>query len=171
MIQPTPLQAELGKRNPFDLPEQEAYLNLTRTASLLTVEFERFFRDHGLSQATFNALRILRGATLGDRAPGRRTCTEIGELMVTPVPDVTRVVDRIEQQGLAERCRCDEDRRVVYVKITRKGLDLLASLDGPLLEMHRRQLGHLSERELQHLSELLAKARRQAAETTDSDAR
>ncbi|MCC6426069.1 MAG: MarR family transcriptional regulator [Phycisphaerales bacterium] len=150
----------MGKRNPFDLPEQEAYLNLIRTAACLNVEFERFFRDHGLSVATYNALRILRGATIGAKPPGRRACSEIGDQMVAQVPDVTRVVDRIEQLGLAERCRCENDRRVVYVRITRKGIDLLARLDKPLLDLHRGQLGHLSRRELSDLNKLLVKARK-----------
>ncbi len=162
----TGLQHEIGKKHPFDLPEQEAYLNLIRTASSLNVEFERFFREHGLSEATYNALRILRGATLGPDAPGKRACSEIGDQMIAQVPDVTRVVDRIESMGLAQRCRCVQDRRVVYVKITRKGLDLLASIDEALLALHRDQLGHLSRKELAELNRLLVKARRrQDAET------
>ncbi len=155
----TSLQHEIRKRNPFDLPEQEAYLNIIRTASFLTVEFERFFREHGLSEATYNALRILRGATLGPDAPGKRACSEIGDQMIAQVPDVTRVVDRIEKLGLAERCRCEKDRRVVYVRITRRGLDLLARLDRELLKLHKGQLGHLSPRELDRLSRILVKAR------------
>lgn len=154
------LQHEIGKKHSFDLAEQEAYLNLVRTTSTLSVEFERFLRDHGLSGATYNALRILRGATIGDEAPGKRPCSEIGEQMVAQVPDVTRVVDRIEKMGLAQRVRCQADRRVVYVKITKKGSDLLARLDGPILEMHRTQLGHMSAKELADLSRLLVKARR-----------
>lgn len=153
------LQHEIGKRNPFDLPEQEAYLNLVRTVSLLNVQTERFFREHGLSEATYNALRILRGATIGPEAVGMRACSEIGEQMVAQVPDVTRVVDRIEKAGLAQRCRCPEDRRVVYVKITRKGLDLLAKLDGALLELHKSQLGHMKRADLSCLNRLLVAAR------------
>ncbi|MCG3124291.1 MAG: hypothetical protein GIKADHBN_02748 [Phycisphaerales bacterium] len=153
------LQQEIGKKQPFDLPEQEAYLNLVRTTSTLGVEFERFFREHGLSEATYNALRILRGATLGDAPPGRRACSEIGEQMVAQVPDVTRVVDRLEKLGLAQRCRCPQDRRVVYVKITRKGMSLLEALDDRILELHRRQLGHLTPGELATLNKLLVKAR------------
>ncbi|HLO41481.1 MAG TPA: MarR family transcriptional regulator [Phycisphaerales bacterium] len=163
------LAHELGKKHAFDLAEQEAYLNLVRTTSTLSVELERFLRDHDLSGATYNALRILRGATMGEDAPGKRPCSEIGEQMVAQVPDVTRVVDRIEKMGLAQRIRCQADRRVVYVKITRKGLDLLARLDEPILGMHRAQLGHMSPRELADLNRLLVKARRPAAARTPSE--
>lgn len=153
------LQYELGKRKPFDAPEQEAFLNVIRTASLLEAGFQRLFRTHKLSQATYNALRILRGAAAEPNGKGARTCTEIGEHLVAQVPDVTRLIDRLERLGLAERVRCEKDRRVVYVRITRKGLDVLARLDQPVIELHKAQLGHMSRAELSELSRLLVKAR------------
>ena len=155
---PQGLREEIGKRRPFDTPEQEAYLNLTRTESLLRADFEALFRPYGLSEATYNALRILRGASLGD-VPGKRSCHEIGEQLVARVPDVTRLIDRLEAQGLAERRRCNNDRRVVYVSITRKGLDLLDKLDEPTLELHKSQLGHMNRAELAELNRLLVRAR------------
>jgi DNA-binding MarR family transcriptional regulator len=155
----TTLQHELGKRQPFDAPEQEAFLNLIRTASVLTAAFQRLFRAYKLSESTYNALRILRGSTADAESKGTRTCTQIGEHLVAQVPDVTRLIDRLERLGFAERVRCDKDRRVVHVRITRKGLDVLAKLDEPVLELHRAQLGHLSGSELADLSRLLVKAR------------
>lgn len=157
---PTPsLAAEIGKSRPFDSPAQEAYLNILRTASRLTAPFEALFKQHDLSESTYNALRILRGGTLGQSPPGKRPCHEIGEHLVARVPDVTRLIDRLESAGLVERSRCNEDRRVVYVAITRRGLDLLARLDRPMMDLHTRQLAHLSRRELAELSRLLVKAR------------
>jgi DNA-binding MarR family transcriptional regulator len=155
----TNLQHELGKRKPFDAPEQEAFLNVIRTASVLTSAFQKLFRAHKLSESTYNALRILRGSTADIESKGTRTCSQIGEHLVAQVPDVTRLIDRLEQLGFAERVRCDKDRRVVHVRITRKGLDLLAKLDEPVLELHRAQLGHLNRGELAELSRLLVKAR------------
>lgn len=155
----TTLQHELGKRKPFDAPEQEAFLNLIRTASLLTSEFQRLFKAYKLSESTYNALRILRGSATDPESKGTRTCSQIGEHLVAQVPDVTRLIDRLEELGFAERVRCDKDRRVVHVRITRKGIDVLAKLDGPVLEMHRTQLGHMTRGELAELSELLVKVR------------
>lgn len=160
------LKDEIGKRKPFDTPEQEAYLNLMRTESILCADFEALFRPVGLSEATYNALRILRGATLGENPPGKRSCHEIGEQLVARVPDVTRLIDRLETQGLAERQRCSDDRRVVYVSITRKGLDLLGKLDQPTLELHRSQMGHMTRAELSELNRLLVKARAARVNTT-----
>lgn len=148
------LQAEIGKKNPFAIPEQEAYLNIIRTATMFAADFERLFKEHGLSGATYNALRIL-------RAGGRegRTCNDIGSDLVAQVPDVTRLVDRLERAGLAERCRCQADRRVIFVKITKKGLGVLAKVDKPLLALHRKQLAHLGEKRLESLNRLLVLAR------------
>lgn len=148
------LQAEIGKKNPFAILEQEAYLNILRTATRLSGEFERLFKRHGLSSAGYNALRVLRGG-------GRdgRTCNDIGKDLVAQVPDVTRLVDRLERAGLAERCRCRSDRRVVFVKITRKGLEVLSKLDKPLLDLHRAQLAHMGEKKLAELNRLLVRAR------------
>ena len=159
MTTPRPtLQHELGKANPFDSPEQEAFLNILRTQAHLHAPFFALFKAHGLSEATYNVLRILRGAHTAGKKQGLRS-TEIGKDMVVRVPDVTRLVDRLIDKGLAERARCNEDRRVVHVKITRPGLALLAGLDEPLRRLHERQLGHLSAKELQELSRLLTRAR------------
>jgi DNA-binding MarR family transcriptional regulator len=148
------LQSEIRKENPFAMPEQEAYLSIVRTATLLSGEFERLFKRYGLSEAAYNALRILRG-----RGEAGSTCNDLKADLVAQVPDVTRLVDRLERSGLAERCRCQADRRVIYVKITRKGLDLLAKIDRPLLELHRKQLSHMGEKRLRELNRLLVRAR------------
>src|SRR6185295_12051428 len=84
-----------------------------------------------------------------------RPSGEIGRDMITRVPDVTRLVDRLETMGLATRCRIEEDRRVVKVKIAKAGLDLLARLDDPLRELHRGQFTALTKAELAELNRLL----------------
>lgn len=155
------LQHDIGKKKPFEHAEEEAYLNLIRTAAALAVEFERLFRTHDLSEASYNALRILRGQTQTNPKGGAHglPCNQIGEMMVARVPDVTRLVDRLEQASLVERARCEKDRRVVYVRITEKGLKTLALLDKPVIELHKRQMGHMTARDLSELNRLLYKAR------------
>src|SRR4051812_39136416 len=123
----SPLQDEIKKQNPFDAPEQEVSLNLARTADQLHGEFARLFKQQGISGAQYNVLRILRGA--GTELP----CLEVAGRMVSHLPDITRLVDRLEAAKLVERCRTQEDRRLVLVRITRAGLKLLADLDGPVL--------------------------------------
>jgi len=101
-------------------------------------------------------LRILRGA--GEPGLCR---SEVVERLVAQVPDATRLLDRLEEMGLVVRQRSEADRRYVTTRITPAGLQLLEQLDAPVLEGHRRQLGHLSEQDLRTLIELLARARRQ----------
>ena len=148
------LKDEIKKRKAFEHPEEEAFLNLIRTATLLQADFERLFKQSGLSEPKYNVLRILRGA-----GPQGLPSTEIADRMVTLVPDITRLVDRLEAAGLVERSRTNEDRRVVIVRITAKGLEVLSSLDGPITQLHVRQLGHLSRKELEEFNRLLVRAR------------
>jgi MarR family transcriptional regulator, 2-MHQ and catechol-resistance regulon repressor len=147
------LQAELGKRRPFESAEQEAALALLRTADRLAIEFGRLFRRHGLTAAQYNVLRILRG----EGEPMR--VLDIAARTITEVPGITGLVDRLERAGLVKRERCRRDRRVVYVAATPKALGLLARLDGPVQELHSRLMGHLGTRELGELIRLLEKVR------------
>jgi DNA-binding MarR family transcriptional regulator len=159
----SPLQIELCKRSAFAHPEDEAYLNLVRTTSLLAHETEQLFRPHGLSSATYNVLRIIRGHAMEAKRAGERfrgvPCSTIAQQTITQVPDLTRLIDRLHAEGLVDRQRSDEDRRVVLIRLTAKGRSRLAQLDGPLEQLHRRQLGHLTKKELAELNRLLVKAR------------
>lgn len=155
------LRQELGKRRPFDSPEQEAFLSILRTASVLEEPFGRLFKASGLSMATYNVLRIVRGELQQPNTAAGVSCQVIGERLVARGPDVTRLVDRLERLALVRRIRGTDDRRVVLVAITRKGLDLLAELDEPVRELHSAQLQHLSKPDLCQLIALLERARKQ----------
>ncbi len=148
------LQRELKKRRPFNSPEQEAALNIARTADRFGICFARLFREYGLTPSQYNVLRILRGE--GKPLP----ILEVADRMIATVPGITGLIDRLEGMGLLARRRCTEDRRVVFVAITDKGLDLLSRLDEPVEALHKRLIGHLTPTELRELSSLLEKARR-----------
>ncbi|MEM8739719.1 MAG: MarR family transcriptional regulator [Planctomycetota bacterium] len=152
------LQHELKKQQPFDCAAEEVYLNLVRTTAGLSGEFSALFKKHGLSESTYNVLRILRGAAQTEKLPGLPSL-EVADRLVTRVPDITRLVDRLIAAGLAERRRGDHDRRVVIVSITPAGLDLVRRLDRPIRRLHEKQLGHLSPRENAQLNRLLEKIR------------
>jgi len=147
------LQRELKKKRPFESPEQEAVLNILRTNDQFQNCFGRLFREFGLTSSQYNVLRILRGE--GKPMPS----LEIGERMVQVVPAMTGLIDRLEKQELVTRERCTEDRRVIYVEITRKALELLAEMDKPVMDLHQQLIGHLSRTELKELSRLLEKSR------------
>ena len=148
------LREKLKKKNPFDLPEQEAYLNLSYTHEKLAEEFSALFKSSGLTQPQYNVLRILRG--VGSK--GLSTMA-ILEPMINRIPDITRLVDRLERASYIKRQTSKKDRRVIFVKITAKGLDLLSKLDKPVLKLHKEQLSHLTRGELTELNRLLQKSR------------
>src|SRR5271167_4070498 len=147
---PRGLQAELKQNIPFTSREQEAYLSLLRTAGLLQTQVEAGFKEWGLTGTQYNALRILRGA-----GPEGLPCREIGERMITHDPDITRLLDRLEDRGFVERARDKNDRRVIYGKIAPAGLRLLREMDGPVEKRAREMLRHVSQEKLKQLIELL----------------
>lgn len=154
MGMPKTLQQELRQQVPFANLEVEVFLGVLRTADVLLAPEAALLRQHDLTFAQYNVLRILRGA-----GAAGASCGEIAERMVSRDPDVTRLLDRLEARGLVRRLRDERDRRVVRATITRAGRALLAPLDESLPAVHRRQLGHLSRRQLETLAELLALAR------------
>ena len=138
-------------------PEEAAFLDLLRTTDILSRRPAQVLKTESLSATQYNVLRILRGA------PDGLPCGEIAHRMITRDPDITRLLDRLEKRGLISRCRETKDRRTVIARITPEGLTLLARLDGPVAEAHRKQLGHLGRERLRALTDLLRAARRQMA--------
>ena len=147
------LQDELKKKRPFELAEQEAILNILRTSDQFQNRLGRLLREYDLTQSQYNVLRILRGE--GKPMP----CLEIGDRMIQVVPAMTGLLDRLEKQGLVQRERCTEDRRVVHVELTEVARGLLERMDNPVMELHKQLIGHLTQAELKELSRLLEKAR------------
>lgn len=134
-------------------PEEAAFLDLLRTADLLTRRAIGVLKAEDLSPTQYNVLRILRGAREG------LTCGEIACRLITRDPDVTRLLDRMEKRGLISRARESRDRRMVLARITPEGLKLVGRLDEPVQETHRKLLGHMGKARLRALGELLAAAR------------
>lgn len=151
------LKQEIKQQAPFASLEEEAFLNLLRTSSQLEHGLAEAMKAHGLTLTQYNVLRILRGA--GEDGLCRN---EVQERMLTPVPDVTRLLDRLEEAGFVGRARDPDDRRFVIARITEVGLDLLGRLDEPVVDQLDQRLGHLSEAELRKLIDLLEEARQHA---------
>jgi len=141
-------QSKSGRRRAA-CPEEEAFLDLLRTCDLLSRGPAQVLKTEDLSATQYNVLRILRGS------PEGLPCGEIGSRMITRDPDITRLLDRLEKRELISRCRETKDRRMVMARITPEGLKLLARLDAPVQESHRKQLGHLGRERLRALAELL----------------
>lgn len=147
-----------------DALEAHVFVSLLRTADALARGAEALLRPYGLSGTQYNILRILRGA--GDKGLG---CSEVGGRLITRDPDVTRLLDRMESRGLIARSREKDDRRVVKTRITSEGLRLLAELDEPVRQTHRRQFQHIPETRLRQLSALLDRTREPFEKERSSD--
>jgi DNA-binding MarR family transcriptional regulator len=139
----------------FDSPEQEAFLSLWRTYDRLNAVEEALLGGFELSPQQYNTLRLLRAA-----APRRLPTLAIPERLISRAPDISRLLDRLEDRRLIDRRRSDEDRRQILVGITKAGSALLDKLDGAIVDCHRRQLGHLSRAQVKALVDLLREARR-----------
>lgn len=148
------LESEIQQSRPFDDPAERALLNVLRTSSWLEQAISRFFKQWDLTRTQYNALRILRGSH-----PETMLCRELGDRMVRPVPDVTRLVDRLIRKDLAARTFDPRDRRVIRLEITERGLDLLAQIHQPLHDWTLAEFGHMSDSELEELSTLLERVR------------
>jgi DNA-binding MarR family transcriptional regulator len=148
------LRDEIKQTKPFGSLEEEALLSIERTAAVLGHRLAESIKQYGVTPTQYNVLRILRGA--GENGLCRN---EVRDRLISQVPDVTRLLDRLEEMSFIVRQRDERDRRLVTTRITREGLRLLARLDAPIQEIQHEQLGHMSARDLRALVDLLASAR------------
>ena|SRR5690349_10032577 len=148
------LKDEIKQTRPFRTLQQEAQLNVVRTANRLSDAFEQMLKPHGITGTQYNVLRILRGAE-----PDGLCRNEVSERLLNRMPDATRLLDRMEEAGLVTRERSTEDRRLVRTRITRKGRQLVDSLDEAADDQHEKALGHMTEKQLHQLIELLTLVR------------
>ena len=149
------IDREIRQTKPFRSLQEQVVINLMRTTRAVEESWIQFLkRTEGISQSQYNILRILRGAR-----PKAVKISEIAERMITRDPDVTRLVDRLIKQGLVQRERDREDRRVVLVEITGAGLAMLARLDRPAAEYTDGAMAGLKRQQLRTLDVLLNEVR------------
>ena len=136
----------------FKSSQQKAIVNLRYTSNFLGNIQNNFMAQYDLTMPQFNILRILRGAK------SALNVNSVKDRMVEKSPNTTRLMDKLIEKGLIERVRCNEDRRVVYVEITKKGLQLLVEIDIKLDANSIMDL-NLTDQESEMLSDLLDKVR------------
>ena len=141
-------------KSKFSTPQIKALVNVRYTSNYLSSIQNTQMAAFSLSMAQFNVLRILRGA--GDSI----AVNTVKERMIEKSPNTTRLMDKLIDKKLISRERCSEDRRVVYVKITKDGLELLAKIDVDFEDNHSKLIQNaLSDDEANTLSDLLDKLR------------
>lgn len=155
----TPLRRGAAR---FDSLQQEVFLGLWRTYDRLKTLEDELFATVELTAQQYNVLRLLANVH-----PAPVPTLDLAGRLVSRAPDITRMLDKLEQRGFIRRVRTPADRRVVHVALEPPGLDLIDKLQAPLRQCHERQLGHLSKTELKQLAGLLRTAR-SVHETEDS---
>lgn len=139
-------------KSTFKSPQQKAIINIRYTANWMSNMQNTYLNKYDLTMPQFNILRILRGA--GEVL----SVNTVKERMIEKSPNTTRLMDKLIEKDFMERVRCEKDRRVVYVNITPKGLELLQTLD---IDFEESLLfsSNLTAEESEILSNLLDKIR------------
>ncbi len=132
----------------LDAEKSKAFFNIKRTASCLDQKVNDFLKPYKISEQQYNILRILRGA--GEQI----TVNVIKERMIHKSPNATRLMDKLCDKNLIQRTRCENDRRIVYVKISNIGLELLDQIN---FKEFDNTIQNLSIKEAKKLNALLDK--------------
>lgn len=132
--------------------DQDTIVALLRATDRARRHLSGVLRRHDLTLQQYNVLRILRGA-----APERLPTLEIAARMIEQTPGASRLLDRLEAQGLVHRQRCPEDRRRVLCGLTERAAATLAELDAPIARADGECLARLADREKRQLQDLAAR--------------
>ncbi len=136
------------------LPSTDAFSRLTGAHATLTRELSAsLVSRHGLTINDYGTLLLLSRA--GEE--GMRRIDLANELQLSP-SGITRLLDRLEDQGLVRKGECKSDARVSYAVLTDAGLaKLREAAPGHIEDIERRLGSVLSEEEMGTLSELLGR--------------
>lgn len=128
-------------------------VNIQLTASRIIEKVQTVMKEHDLTSAQYNVLRILRGQNQNPASIGL-----IKERMIEPNSDVSRIIDRLVKKGLILRTENEIDRRQKDVMISKNGLDVLRKIDD-LNDLIPEVFKNLNEDDAQTLNALLDRAR------------
>jgi DNA-binding MarR family transcriptional regulator len=130
---------------------QRAWRSLQRAhASLAKRVDAELERTHGLPLSTYDVLH-----RLVESPGGRMRMCDLAEQAQLSRSGLTRLADRLEKEGLLERCSCEHDARGAYACLTELGRERLHAARGTHLAVVREQfLSRFSEGELSALAEL-----------------
>lgn len=148
------LKDEIKQNKPFPSKGAEAMLSILRTATILEHEQNEALRPFGVTATQYNVLRILQGAGKSGLC-GR----DIGERLISKVPDVSRLLDRMDDMGLVSRERDADDRRHVTARISAKGRSVLVDATPALDAVGRERFRNVGSDAAGSLIDVLATIR------------
>jgi len=135
----------------FKNEHHKAIVNIRYTSNWIGAFHNKQLAEFDLSLPQFNILRILRGAN------EPLSIKIVKQRMLEKSPNTTRLIDKLISKEMVDRSRCSDDRRVVNIEITKKGLKLLSDIDHVFDEMSLAE--NLSQEEASMLNVLLNKLR------------
>ena len=143
------VEARLRQRQ-FRSTDEAAFIGLLVTSDHVRQQLEELCGARGITHTQYNVLRILRGVH-----PDGHPRFEIANRLISKAPDVTRLLDRLDRQGLIERTWRPDNRRHSIARITQKGLDLLDDLDLPMRRIVTKTMKRLTREQVAQLASLL----------------
>jgi DNA-binding MarR family transcriptional regulator len=133
--------------------ELDALMSLFRTSDRMQHRVAQEAARLGLTGSQFNVLHILRSEG------GPLPCLKIAQRMITVVPGITGLLDRLEDKNLVRRDRSTEDRRQVNISLTSTGTSVMSKLEGPISEIRKALFAGFSDAEISELHRLMEKVR------------
>jgi DNA-binding MarR family transcriptional regulator len=150
------LREELGYPNLIEDAGHEAVLNVVVTGAMLAKEGDALLRPHGVTEAQFNVLMLLRYQSPPEGSPQ----TALGRMLVVNRSNVTGIVDRMEAAGWVERLPEPGDRRVNLVRLTARGRKITDRACEAYISRISEVTAGLSAADRQTLCRLLERIRR-----------
>jgi DNA-binding MarR family transcriptional regulator len=134
--------------------EERVFVALVKASAKFEAGLNRLFRQFELTNATYSILKVL-----SEQGHEGASCGQIAERLIAEVPDMTRLLDRLERIGYVRRERSKADRRMVRVSISERGAQTVISLREPVSAYYTATLGPLGQEKLLALLALLDEAR------------
>jgi DNA-binding MarR family transcriptional regulator len=138
----------------FDNSLHKAVINLVYTSNWMRDKQNQLFKPYGILPQHFNVMKILKG-----KHPELVSPSYIKEVMLDKAPDLTRLVDKLVQKGWASRKQCEQNRRMVEIGLTEKGVKVLEVLNEQVKANATSLQNRLTETEAEQISDLLDKLR------------
>ena len=143
---------EQSTQSRYRFPALEAILDISMAAEFLRQQVDKACSPLGINGGQYTILRLLKRAY-----PEGMSRTEIVKHLIEKTTDVTRQIDGLEQKGLAERIRVQEDRRLSLARITESGMEVMERVEPLFMAMLSEISKSITEDECKEVSILCKK--------------
>lgn len=155
----------VGRLPEADLSAIQSWLAVLGTTGEVLAAFRPFFADYSLSQGRFALLMLLYRAARSEEETRRSLSpAELAEQAGVTRATITGLLDRLENEGYVQREHRRDDRRMVAVSLTPRGIELVETI----LPRHVQRVGilmsRLNQRERKQVISLMEKVREGASQ-------